>query len=59
MSKVCTKCNIEKTIDEYSKSGKKKNGDTIYRADCKACQYEYDKQRYQDNKCVQHGIFTN
>ncbi len=29
-AKRCTKCNIEKTIDEYNKRGKKKNGDIIY-----------------------------
>ena len=47
-SKVCTKCNIEKTIDEYSKNGKKKNGDIIYHSYCKACKKQYRKQRYQD-----------
>ena len=46
MNKRCTKCNIEKTIDEYNKAGKKKNGDIKYRSDCKSCQ----KQRYQYNK---------
>jgi len=56
-AKQCTKCNIEKTIDEYSKKGKKKNGDIRYRSDCKACEKQYReehkdkiKQRYQDNK---------
>ena len=61
-SKVCRQCNIEKTIDEYPKDGKKKNGDIHYRSVCKACikqykkqyykQYYQDKakQRYQDNK---------
>ena len=48
--KVCTKCNIEKTIDEYSIHSKKKNGGIVYRADCKACRKQYKKQRYQDNK---------
>ena len=50
MSKVCTKCNIEKTIDEYSKSGKKKNGGNYYHSECKACSNQYRNQRYQDNK---------
>jgi len=42
-SRVCTKCNIEKTIDEYSKNGKKKNGNIRYHSECKACQKQYDK----------------
>ena len=50
MIKVCTKCNIEKTIDEYYKVGKKKNGDIKYRSDCKSCQNQYNKQYHQDNK---------
>ena len=50
VSKVCRKCNIEKTIDEYSKRGKKKNGDFKYQSYCKVCQQQYKKQHYQDNK---------
>ncbi len=37
MNKVCRKCNIEKTIDEYYTKGKKKNGDIKYRSQCKVC----------------------
>ena len=52
----CTKCNIEKPIDEYHKTGKKKNGDIKYHNNCKACHNQYKRQYYQDNKvhkCVQ------
>ena len=44
MNKRCTKCNIEKTIDEYNKKGKKKNGDIRYRGHCKVCEKQYQKQ---------------
>jgi len=49
-SKRCAKCNIEKTIDEYCKSGKKKNGDIRYHSYCKAFQIKYRKQQYEQNK---------
>ena len=50
MNKVCIKCNIEKTIDEYNKAGKKKNGGYYYLSHCKVCQKQYRKQHYHDNK---------
>ena len=55
-SKVCIRCNIEKPIDEYPKSGKKKNGDIKYRGECKTCKNQYSKQlkeKYKKQVSVQ------
>ena len=50
MNKVCTKCNIEKTIDEYNKRGKNKNGDIRYHSHCIFCRKQYKKQWSKENK---------
>ena len=52
-SKVCTKCNIEKTIDKYNKNGKKKNGDIRYQNHCNACRKQYNKQYRGGNVSIQ------
>lgn len=36
-NKVCTKCKLEKPIDEFFKSGKYPSGKNKIRGDCKAC----------------------
>ena len=40
--KVCTKCNIEKSLSEFNKAI---NGKLQKRADCKTCQSEWAKER--------------
>lgn len=48
--KRCTKCDIEKTIDEYNTNGKKKNGEFKYRSRCKACLKEKNKEYREEHK---------
>ena len=36
-TKVCSCCKFTKDVGQYHKAGKKKNGDTRYRSDCKHC----------------------
>lgn len=50
--KTCTKCGVEKTIDEFS-IGKKGNGATqnvVYKSQCKTCNSTQARQWYDDNK---------
>ncbi len=45
--KICSKCEVEKDIEEFSWDNKAKG----YRQSwCKSCMNEYKKQWYQDNK---------
>ena len=46
-TKLCTKCNKEKTLDCFAKNPQKKDG-LNYK--CKECQRIYFKQHYQKNK---------
>jgi len=46
MKKICTKCGIEKSIDEFSKHKRGKNGLNCW---CKKCYSEYHKEHYQIN----------
>lgn len=46
-TKVCSKCNIEKTFTEFHKS---KSGKYGLRSDCKICSAEYKKNWYENNK---------
>lgn len=39
-TRVCTICNIEKSIEEFEKSGKDSKGDTKYKHQCKLCRNE-------------------
>lgn len=45
--KTCTKCNIEKTVLEFSKNSKSKNG---YAVHCKNCCSIKKKSYYENNK---------
>ena len=47
MTKVCTKCCIEKDIEVFSKDKRVKSG---VRSCCKLCCVQYKKQYYQDNR---------
>lgn len=58
-TKICTKCNIEKEIKEFSKKKENKDGLDYW---CKDCKKEYDKKRYLKNKSEilkQHKIYDN
>lgn len=46
MTRICTKCNIEKPISDFSI---KKDGDGL-RTDCKECRAKYLKEYRQKNK---------
>lgn len=46
-TKCCTKCGIEKPLDEYHKHSTTKDG---RRPDCKACYRTYQVTRYQANR---------
>ena len=45
--KKCSKCDKDKSLSEFSKSIKKKDG---YNSYCKECNKTYQKNHYQDNK---------
>ena len=45
--KICRKCNIFKTIDEFNKESKVKDG---YKASCKECIRPIILQHYYNNK---------
>lgn len=45
--KICTKCNIEKPFDEFTKQKKGKNG---YRSNCKSCSKKYYEKNFQKLK---------
>jgi hypothetical protein len=47
VTKICTKCKIEKDIDSFCKNKNYKDG---YGNWCKKCQNEYNKEHYQKNK---------
>jgi hypothetical protein len=47
LSKVCSKCNIEKLISEFGKA--KQNKDGLNRA-CKQCRAVYNREYYKNNK---------
>ena len=44
-TKICSKCGVEKTLDQFYKHGLNSKGEQTYRSDCKACQQKYDKKR--------------
>lgn len=46
LTKTCTKCNELKSIDEFYKDKRNKDG---YRYTCKQCDKEYKKTYYKDN----------
>jgi len=47
MKKKCSTCETEKSLDDFSKNKKKKNG---VNGTCKSCHSEYRKKKYQENK---------
>lgn len=47
LTKVCTKCNVEKTVDCFSKFKEGKYG---VRSCCRLCVSSYMKSRYSENK---------
>jgi len=49
--KICSKCGIEKPLDQFHKTSRKYNGQLIvYRhAKCKECRNEERKERYKKN----------
>jgi hypothetical protein len=46
-TKICTTCNIEKSLDCFAKNPQKKDG-LNYK--CKECQNKYIKEHYKNNK---------
>jgi hypothetical protein len=46
-SKTCSKCDIDKSLEEFRKDKKSKGG---YRPDCKECAKEYSKKYREENK---------
>lgn len=46
-TKICSKCKIEKPIDEFSKDKNRKDNKYIY---CKICQRKELKKHYENNK---------
>jgi len=47
---MCTKCRLEKPIDDFHKHHREKDG---HRSTCKKCEYEYEKERRLKNPQVQ------
>lgn len=45
--KTCTKCGVEKTLDEFSRQASGKLGRKRH---CKSCSAEYDRERYTKNR---------
>ena len=43
-TKICSKCSVEKPINEYRKSGK------YFRGECKTCEKESRKKWRENNK---------
>lgn len=67
-TKVCSKCCIEKPINEFYKHGFNSKGEQEYRSDCKECQQKYDLSRLntriefvnsQKEKCAKCGDTRN
>lgn len=63
-TKVCSRCKIEKPLDQFYKTGFNSKGKQLYRSDCKACEREYDLNRKAErenyvnerkNKCAKCG----
>lgn len=54
--KVCSKCNIEKDINDFAYKNKSKN---IRHSRCRKCQSESDKQLYLNNSIRREKIRTN
>lgn len=48
-TKICSKCHIEKPIDDFAFRNKSKN---TRRAECKECIAARQRTRYHDNKQV-------
>lgn len=44
-TKVCSKCGIEKPLNQFYKTGFNSKGQQLYRSDCKECQRKYDLSR--------------
>ena len=51
MEKVCNKCQIGKTLDNFHKDKSKKDG---HRNQCKECELAKKKVYYQENKDKRH-----
>lgn len=47
LTKICTKCGLEKTITEFNKQPRGKFGVCSW---CNSCRKQYDRQRYLSNK---------
>lgn len=46
MTKKCSKCKIDKTLNDFVKNKTKKDG---YSVNCKQCQYQLQRQWYANN----------
>ncbi len=44
-TRVCTICNVEKSIEDFEKSGKDSKGNTKYKHQCKLCRNELRRNR--------------
>lgn len=47
MNKICTKCDLEKSLEDFSNKKKSKDGKSTI---CLKCTREYTKKHYNDNK---------
>ena len=47
MNKICSKCNTEKSLDDFHKCSKRLDGCQVY---CKVCRKNIDSERYLNNK---------
>lgn len=60
-TKICTKCGIEKLIEEFPKAGKNLNNKVYYRSDCKVCNAEesrnYYKQHKKESQIYRHNYY--
>ena len=50
LTKVCSKCHQEKTLDQYHKNGFDEKGNQKYRGYCKDCANKTERARYRKKK---------
>lgn len=55
MTKICTKCGVEKSITEFHYRNREKG---TLRSECKVCHNDYVKGKYQERKNVVQEIKT-
>ena len=50
LTKICTKCGIEKPITDFHKAGLTATGKQRYRSTCKLCANKVEAERYQQKR---------